>query len=379
MANVQPYVQQIRSAVYGEQVRESIARSIEEMNQDNIDTQAHYDSTITEVETATENANTAATSATNIKDEVQQKLDDGDFIGEQGPEGRAATITVGTVQTGNPGTAAQVTNSGTSADAVLNFTIPRGATGEIDNLDTATVTFPIDDTYQNIASGMTVTQLFSRIQLLLGKTIGTNDFYYGTCPTEAAGTTDKIVTVNSSFQLKTGTLLAVKFDNDAISALGYERKLNVNGTGAINISVNGMTTFTYCPWMAGEVGLFVYDGTYWQMLNPTEVPTDISSLFSVSASTGTITELIGTRQGNLVTLTLGVKRDASVREGYNIFNGNISSADLRPVTSASAVYLTGTSSVNGYVSSGGGIRCMVLGGDVAANTVCWFTFMYFVE
>jgi hypothetical protein len=36
---------------------------------------------------------------------------------------------VGTVTTGNPGTNAQVTNSGNAQNAVFNFTIPRGDTG----------------------------------------------------------------------------------------------------------------------------------------------------------------------------------------------------------------------------------------------------------
>ena len=49
--------------------------------------------------------------------------------GPQGPQGPAATITVGTTATGNPGTNASVTNSGTSSAAVFNFTIPRGNTG----------------------------------------------------------------------------------------------------------------------------------------------------------------------------------------------------------------------------------------------------------
>ena len=52
--------------------------------------------------------------------------------GPQGPKGdtgAAATVTVGTVTTGEPGTDAIVTNSGTESAAVLNFTIPRGATG----------------------------------------------------------------------------------------------------------------------------------------------------------------------------------------------------------------------------------------------------------
>ena len=47
----------------------------------------------------------------------------------QGSPGAAATVTVGTVTTGEPGTDALVTNSGTENAAVLNFTIPRGATG----------------------------------------------------------------------------------------------------------------------------------------------------------------------------------------------------------------------------------------------------------
>ena len=49
--------------------------------------------------------------------------------GQQGEPGAAATVTVGTVTTGEPGTDAIVTNSGTESAAVINFTIPRGETG----------------------------------------------------------------------------------------------------------------------------------------------------------------------------------------------------------------------------------------------------------
>jgi hypothetical protein len=44
-------------------------------------------------------------------------------------DGTAATITVGSTATGDPGTAASVVNSGTSSAAVLEFIIPRGDTG----------------------------------------------------------------------------------------------------------------------------------------------------------------------------------------------------------------------------------------------------------
>lgn len=50
--------------------------------------------------------------------------------GQQGDPGQAATVQVGEVTTGEPGTEASVTNSGTENAAVLNFVIPQGATGQ---------------------------------------------------------------------------------------------------------------------------------------------------------------------------------------------------------------------------------------------------------
>ncbi len=49
--------------------------------------------------------------------------------GLQGATGTAATITIGSVTTGAPGTDVVVTNSGTSSAAILNFQIPRGTPG----------------------------------------------------------------------------------------------------------------------------------------------------------------------------------------------------------------------------------------------------------
>lgn len=50
--------------------------------------------------------------------------------GENGAPGKSATIEIGTVTTGEPGTEASVSNSGSSNDAVFNFTIPRGEKGD---------------------------------------------------------------------------------------------------------------------------------------------------------------------------------------------------------------------------------------------------------
>ena len=49
--------------------------------------------------------------------------------GTPGTPGAAATVAVGVTNTGAPGTSASVNNSGTSSNAVFNFTIPRGDVG----------------------------------------------------------------------------------------------------------------------------------------------------------------------------------------------------------------------------------------------------------
>lgn len=49
--------------------------------------------------------------------------------GEPGPDGKSASIIVGSTTTGDVGSSASVTNSGTSSAAILNFTIPQGKQG----------------------------------------------------------------------------------------------------------------------------------------------------------------------------------------------------------------------------------------------------------
>ena len=50
------------------------------------------------------------------------------ITGPTGPQG-PSTITIGTTTTTGAGTNASVTNSGTSENVILNFSIPRGETG----------------------------------------------------------------------------------------------------------------------------------------------------------------------------------------------------------------------------------------------------------
>lgn len=50
--------------------------------------------------------------------------------GTDGEPGEAATIEIGEVTTGDPGSEAEVENVGTEQDAIFNFTLPRGESGE---------------------------------------------------------------------------------------------------------------------------------------------------------------------------------------------------------------------------------------------------------
>lgn len=49
--------------------------------------------------------------------------------GPTGPAGDEITLTIGTVTTGEPGTDAEATITGTSPDFILNLVIPQGPTG----------------------------------------------------------------------------------------------------------------------------------------------------------------------------------------------------------------------------------------------------------
>lgn len=79
--------------------------------------------------TAVEAANTAAAGANAVKAEIEQALEDGDFVGPAGPkgdDGQSPTITIGTVTKGDT---AAATLTGTYPNYVLNLTLPKGDTG----------------------------------------------------------------------------------------------------------------------------------------------------------------------------------------------------------------------------------------------------------
>lgn len=91
---------------------------------------------------------------------------------------------------------------------------------------------------------------------------------YGECST-AAATAAKTVTVQGDFVLEKGAMVAVKFTytNSVASPTLNVTPLGGTATGAKSIIQYGTTaasTSVKTSWPAGQVVIFVYDGTYWQ-------------------------------------------------------------------------------------------------------------------
>lgn len=124
------------------------------------DALARASTSLTSMEKATAAANDAAEEAAKTAETVQKRLDAGELTGPKGPAG---TIAIGTVSTGAPGSSVIVTNAGTAENAKLNFTIPKGEPGEIENLSEQIVAFSEAAKDMDISSGDSLKTLFGKV------------------------------------------------------------------------------------------------------------------------------------------------------------------------------------------------------------------------
>lgn len=152
--------------------------------------------TVTVGETTTTEPGTDAV-VTNVGDNLNAVLNFSiprGAVGETGPagaagadgnDGAAATIAVGTTTTLPAGSSATVTNSGSSSAAVFNFGIPKGSDGTTPTLETVSLS-----NYVTANSGFTFTddgcRRFGKIVILnftVSGSIGTGETNAGTCST----------------------------------------------------------------------------------------------------------------------------------------------------------------------------------------------------
>lgn len=151
--------------------------------------------------------------------------------GAQGPAGNAATITIGNVTTSAPGTAAQVTNRGTSSAAVLDFVLPKGKDGSDGGV---TVDEELSSTSTNPVQNKVI------YKALLNK-VGT-DIFSGFDLMGAATTiawrqgSQRIGSINASNYTGTAAMATSDGDGNTITST-YAKKSDISG---VVKSVNGV-------------------------------------------------------------------------------------------------------------------------------------------
>lgn len=180
--------------------------------------------------------------------------------------------------------------------------------------------------------------------------------YYGTCST-AAGTAAKVV-VCEGFVLETGATVRVKFTN--ANSHNGTATLNVNSTGAKNITRAGGTTSRYW-WTANEVVDFVYNGTTWDMVDKGAASTTYYGLTRLSDSTSsTSTSLAATAN--------------AVKKAYDLANGK-----QDPLTAGTGIQIqnnvisTTTQPFQYQVISEDNYQALIDAGTVDENT------LYFIK
>lgn len=273
MATIDQIVAQIRTAIYGRDVRENIAEGIEKCYTDvttgstladaaaaaATEATANVNAAISEANMAANAANTAAenvgnavsaanTAASNANT-AAVKIDDMTTEAEElspnqeptatiteveghkhilfgipkGNTGETPAFSIGSVQTVNPNQEAMVSIGGTDEEPIFNFMIPRGYDGS---------------------------------------SVMSNRIWE--CDT-AGGTANKTVSVTTpSFELEEGGLFIIKFTNKNTAD---SPTLNIGSTGAKNIFINGeQITTSYDKNLVSGVCLFIYDGVQYNLI-----------------------------------------------------------------------------------------------------------------
>ena len=141
--------------------------------------------------------------------------------GPTGPQG-PSTINVGTTTTGAPGTNASVVNSGTSTDVILDFTIPRGATGPTGLTGATGPTGPTGATGPVLTSTLAVATM--------QKTT-----------TQTLSVVDTLVSFNTATALKNSSVTAttITIDNTGTYDLAYGFNASAGINSAMSIYING--------------------------------------------------------------------------------------------------------------------------------------------
>lgn len=210
--------------------------------------------------TAAESANSAAQNANNVAEELQDKVDAGDFT---------ASVQVGTTTTLDPDQDATVSNSGTSKDAVLNFGIPKGDPGTAASIQVGTTQTVQPEENAEVTNSGTTTAAVLNFKIPRGEDGMTDltaeykdDSSYTCQPTVNAPVVVKELDGKTEQVETTGAQL-IPFPY--AGKPGVISGINVNVSDDGSVDVNGTTTYGFNFMFTNNLTL--YPGTYTCSLN----------------------------------------------------------------------------------------------------------------
>ena len=181
--------------------------------------------------------------------------------GATGAVGSAGTVTIGTTTTGSAGGNASVSNSGTSSEAVLNFSIPKGvsgaagvqgsqgltgstgATGDNATIQIGSITTLPEDSNATVANAGTDTAAVLNFGLPMGQTGAQGTFRWkgAYSATYTYGTNDVAYYNGSSYVAITGTL------NNVPTNTSYWEKMAAAGAEGGSIGSMSDTNIALSP------------------------------------------------------------------------------------------------------------------------------------
>ena len=134
----------------------------------------------------------------------------------------------------------------------------------------------VGETY---ATKTQLTQTSSDLTLKINSSIASG---YATCTTGASTRAKVATTQASGFTRATGIQVAVKF---TYANTARNPTLNINSTGAAAIQLKGAALTVDDSWEAGDTVVFVFDGTYWQVADPSlQIAKTVSSYFKADTT-----------------------------------------------------------------------------------------------
>lgn len=263
----------------------------------------------------------------------------------------------------------------TGLDYTQTYTFQARATDQLETIttdETAVKTLPVFD-WSGEDFNFNVPVNFSAGATGLGAGGG---IPYGTCSTSGS-VTAKIVNCDEFTTLETGASIRVKFSyaNTATSPT-----MNVNGTGAKSIKKYGTTGSMRYMWYTGEVVDFVYDGSYWVMVDggvatttyygATKLRSTIANDDTTALTPGAVYDL-GIDSGTWTPSVINTSSYASRQGWYQKIGNCVTIGFFVNATFSSAASTTieiyGAPFTNGpLMASGGGI---VFNCKIGANTV----------